>query len=73
MAGPWLADLLRDEYRWRLSVYRDYLRLDDDDDDDRRSRCVGSHELRRVVDRFSGETRTGDRTEFRTESCCSHA
>lgn len=28
VAGPWLGDWLRDEYRWRLGVFRDYLRLD---------------------------------------------
>ncbi len=28
VTGPWAADMLRDEYRWRLGLFRDYLKVE---------------------------------------------
>lgn len=28
VTGSWAADLLRDEYRWRLGLFRDYLKVE---------------------------------------------
>ena len=27
VTGPWATDMLRDEYRWRLGLFRDYLKI----------------------------------------------